>query len=99
MNSNLKRCENDLSDLNSTLRDVNQDARMLAPFLNAENLTVHKKAPPSPVTHKILKGFSSWGAAAGAMAASKPAAPERHVPEAQPGIPEAKPPPENTVSS
>jgi len=92
VNSNLKRCEHDLSDLNSILRDVNQDARLLAPFLNTENLTAHKKTPPSPIAHKILKGFSSWGAASGAMsAASKPAAAEQYVPEAQPGVPEAQP--------
>ena len=90
MNSNLKRSEHELSDLNSILRDVNLDARTLAPYLSNEHLTTPKKTPPSPIAHKILKGFSSWGAAAGAMSASRSSSSE-NVPEAQPGVPEAQP--------
>lgn len=98
MNSNLKRSEHDLSDLNSILRDVNQEARLLAPYLNTEHLTVPKKIPPSPIAHKILKGFSAWGAAAGAMATSKSSTPPANIPEAQPGGIQGVQPSENTAN-
>lgn len=92
MNSNLKRSEHELSDLNSTLRDINLEAKRLAPYLSSEHLATSKRTS-SPFRHRLLKGISSWSAV-GTTATSKKTTPsEVEVPEteAQPEIPEARP--------
>ena len=64
MNSNLKRSEHELSDLNSILRDINLAARGLAPYLSSEHLATSKTVPPSPLKHRLLKGISTLSVAA-----------------------------------
>ena len=54
VNSNLKRTENDLSELNSIIQDINVDARTTAPNL-AIMVGVTAKKSPSPMRQRLFK--------------------------------------------
>lgn len=56
VNSNLKRSEHELSELNTIINDINADARFVAP-----NLSIHvspgAKKSPTPMRQRLLKGL------------------------------------------
>ena len=66
VNSNLKRSEHELSELNSMLADINKDAKFVAPRLRI-TLSQGAKKSPSPIRQRLLKGvpkvFLGGGAA------------------------------------
>lgn len=56
VNSNLKRSEHDLSELNSMIADINKYANTIAPHLNTMFPQGGKKSP-SPIRQRLLKGM------------------------------------------
>lgn len=57
VNSNLKRGEHELSELNSILTDINMDARGMAPHLSMTLPHTHTvRKSPSPMRQRLLKG-------------------------------------------
>lgn len=87
MNSNLKRSEHELSELNSIISDINIDARAIAPNLNVP-LPQGTKKSPSPITQRLLMGVpkvynllaaSSNRASSVSRLPGEPEAPEAHL--------------------
>lgn len=90
VNSNLKRSEHELSELNTTIADINLEARAIAPRLS---ITIHQgtKKSPSPMRQKLLKGVPRvFLGGASRTAASAPSLP-REQEEGQSLPPEACP--------
>lgn len=89
MNSNLKRTEHELSELNTTIKDINLDAKTLAPTLRIQP-PLHRgaKKSPSPIRQRILKGIPQFlGAAPKTTTTSEDKERKSQVPK----IPEARP--------
>lgn len=73
VNSNLKRGEHDLSELNSIMTDINTEARSIAPTLSIKLSHTPKKSP-SPIRQRLFKGvpkvYNLLGAGSSAAATS-----------------------------
>jgi hypothetical protein len=62
VNSNLKRSEHELSELNSMVTDITLEAQNISPYLSI-TIPQGPKKPPSPMRQKLIKGFSKAKAA------------------------------------
>lgn len=94
MNSNLKRTEHDLSELNSMIRDINVDARTTAPNLTIV-ITPAPRKSPSPIRQRLFKNvpkvYGILGSGSTKSGTSTPPVLEDPKEEERAAIPEARP--------
>ena len=91
VNSNLKRSEHELSELNTTIADINLEARTIAPYLRMVVSQGPKKSP-SPMRQKLFKGVPKVFLGGASKPAAVPSLPKEQE-EGQglpPKIPEAQ---------
>ena len=94
MNSNLKRSEHDLSELNTIISDINKDARFIAPNLSIQFAHSSKKSP-SPMRQRLLKGIPQvYNLLGGTASKAPPHGADLHSEEQIAGFKITKEPPE-----